>query len=140
MDGGDQRQSVIIDRIALVVLQIEIEGVAKAVIGLIYFLIARGIFGLPNGRACPARSARSWRYRSSDGLAAGSVRAPGEERPLPPSERRGAGCVWFRRGREYPVQHFAAPRCRYGQSRAVRAAARCRRWNGDALHGMCASS
>jgi hypothetical protein len=34
---------VIIDRIALVVLQIEVEGVAETVIGLVYFLIARGI-------------------------------------------------------------------------------------------------
>src|SRR5205823_1098220 len=42
MDGGDERQSVIIDRIALVVLQVEIEGVAKAVISLVYFLITRG--------------------------------------------------------------------------------------------------
>jgi hypothetical protein len=42
MDRSDQRQSVIIDRIALVVLQIEIEGVAKTIIRLVDFLIARG--------------------------------------------------------------------------------------------------
>ena len=35
VDGGDQRQSVIIDRIALIVLQIEIEGAAEAVVSLV---------------------------------------------------------------------------------------------------------
>jgi hypothetical protein len=39
MDGGDQRQSVVIDRIALVILQVEIERMTEAVISLVYFLL-----------------------------------------------------------------------------------------------------
>src|SRR6266481_1007881 len=41
VDGGYQRQSVIIDRIALIVLEIEIEGAAEAGVSLVDLLVAR---------------------------------------------------------------------------------------------------